>query len=67
MEEWITALKAAANKEYYDVSLFCNNLFFFSLSPHQYYPSSSTTLTTPPTAPFFFYMGVLVRVSRTLT
>jgi hypothetical protein len=54
MEEWITALKAAANKEYYDVSLFCNNLFFFSLSPHQYYPSSSTTLTTPPTALFLF-------------
>lgn len=28
MEEWITALKAAANKEYYDVS-YCQCVFFF--------------------------------------
>jgi hypothetical protein len=67
MEEWITALKAAANKEYYDVSLFCNNLFFFSLSPPPILSVLVDHTDDTTDGPFSFYMGVLVRVSRTLT
>jgi hypothetical protein len=42
MEEWITALKAAANKEYYDVSIF----YYCHLSP------------SLPWSPFFFFSRI---------